>query len=155
MSNLQEYQEEFVEQTRKELRELHIEKKNLSNTNITLYDYAHNYRIIDFIFGTMIGFSITYIIKDISVDIVSPILKYLIFKDIETITVGGVVFNLERIVANIIFAAIVILILLIFARLINSATSNFHISLKIKLWKLVINKNNYWIHYTKTIISKY
>lgn len=138
MANVQKYQEIYIKDLKNNLNDLYNEKSELNKSNLTLYDYAYNYNVIDFILGTIIGISITYIIKDISNDIIGPILKYTVFKNNETIEINGIVFNIEKIVGNLIFAILAILILYLLFKLLNSITA-----------KIVVENKNITINVEK------
>jgi large-conductance mechanosensitive channel len=92
-----------------------LEKQKRSNetSGITIYDFAKNYRVIEYAVGTIVGLSLTYIIRDVSFDIINPIIKGTILKSSDTVTIFGINFNIDSILSNIIFAVLSIVTLYI------------------------------------------
>lgn len=78
---------------------------------ITIYDFFKSYRVIEFTIAAVVGISLTYIIRDLSLNVINPIIKNLLFKNNEYFTAFGVQFDIEKILTNIIFAVLSIIIL--------------------------------------------
>lgn len=92
------------------LNELNYQKNHTENKN-TIYDFAKNYRIIEFTIGAFLGLSITYITRDISFNILNPIISTSFFYGNDKINLFGIEFNVEKILAGIIFAFLSLIIL--------------------------------------------
>lgn len=81
--------------------------------NLSIYNFAKSYRLIDYIVGAIIGLSITYILKGLSDDIINPIITTLIFHNQDFFIVHGIKFNVEKIVSNMVFVILFLLIMYI------------------------------------------
>lgn len=90
-----------------------LNKMIMSNQNreITIYDFAKDYRLVEYTVSVIIGISITYIVRDISTNIIGPIISTAVFHNHEIITLFGIEFNIEKIIEGIIFAILSLSIL--------------------------------------------
>lgn len=86
------------------------EKENQKSNIYSAYDFVKNYRVIDFTISAILGFSLTIILKNISDDIINPIIQEKIFGNNDYVKIVGINFNIEKIVANLIFIILVICI---------------------------------------------
>ncbi|AYV75165.1 MAG: hypothetical protein Terrestrivirus1_39 [Terrestrivirus sp.] len=107
----EQQQEEYATSVQENIRELKREKEKLTSINVTLEDFFRGYNVVPLLVGTMLGTALTYIVKDFSDDIVGPLLRTFIFHNSTYITIAGTQFNIERIVSNIVFAFLSIIVL--------------------------------------------
>lgn len=91
-----------------EINQMIIDNKN---KKITIYDFAKDYRLVEYTIAVIIGISITYIIRDISINIINPIISSTIFYNHEIVKLFGIEFNIEKIIEGIIFALLSLAIL--------------------------------------------
>jgi len=107
-------QEDYNTSIQENIRELIKEKYQLHNYSITLEDFLDSNNITALIVGTMIGFALTYIVKDISVDILGPIMHRFLFEKTDYIELFGTQFNIEHIISNLVFAILTVIVLYVF-----------------------------------------
>jgi large-conductance mechanosensitive channel len=111
-------QEKYLVRLKNELTD--IQTKKSVPTGINFSDFAISFNIIEYTIGALAGLSLTFIIMDISDNVIEPILTYFFFQNIVTVNVFGIHFNIKRIVYEIVFIiftlVIIYLLLLIFFR---------------------------------------
>lgn len=110
-------QEKYLSKLKQQLIDIQ-NKKNTVPTGINFSDFAISFNIIEYTIGALAGLSLTFIIMDVSDNVIEPILTYLFFQNIVTVNVFGIHFNIKRIVYEIVFIiftfAIIYLLLLFF-----------------------------------------
>ncbi|AYV75842.1 MAG: hypothetical protein Terrestrivirus3_111 [Terrestrivirus sp.] len=111
-------QEKYLTRLKNELADIQANKS--VPTGINFSDFAISFNIIEYTIGALAGLSLTFIIMDISDNVIEPILTYFFFQNIVTVNVFGIHFNIKRIVYEIVFIiftlVMIYLLLLIFFR---------------------------------------
>ena len=106
-----------ISQIEQDITQIQNERQDRKHvTEITFYDLARHYRIIEFTFAAVIGFSLTFLMQDIANDIINPIIKQTFFPSSDFVTVLGITFNIEQILATLIFLVLFVTVIYIIFR---------------------------------------
>lgn len=83
--------------------------KNTDSYSNVVYDFIQKYDILNFFSGTLIAFATVNILRDISIDIINPIIVQKFIGPQKIINIKGVDFNIDKILSNVIFTIIIII----------------------------------------------
>lgn len=83
-----------------------------------LSSFIINFNILDTAVGTIVGFALSGIIKDFVTYAILPVVKHVFFRNPHSFYIRGIKFDVEKIVDNIIYFVIILVILYLFLKLV-------------------------------------
>jgi len=143
-NNLQTIEEEMAEYVQKSIEQI--------SGGFTFFEFINTFDIFEYTVSTLIGIALATIVREITPDILFPIIKRIFFKDaLDTIEIYGAKFDLRKIISDVIFLIVFVTSIYLFFRLFFKETINqvikqnkeqYHQNILIELQKIQLLKEN-------------